>query len=415
MKKTFLSLVLGFTFLFSGTNAFAGFVDVSSDNGQSAYTPYAAEIEWLQLYDVVQGYEDGYFRPDNPVSRAEFLKMLYGMLGEKGDLVMKPLDPFKDVDAKEWYYPYIVNAYLDSYVDGYADGTFRPNDSINRAEAFKIVMNAFFVPVYDDLLPAGYDPCFAADGGKLDLAVDSKAWYFEFFEVADDFCVIPKAMIFNSKGELDFDAGQDLTRAEMAAILYRAKAVKDNSSDLFMTKFADGILPKGFAEQATFSKGVVKVGDKIGDMTVNSVDDSGVGFNGEVLISGKYKYGIEDKNQSLAYMVCFYPDSYSLKLIPKEVNSASHGWFCFDDQKLAKERFEPEGSSGRAEITIDNYWYTNYENEGDATVYWDKASLVVKVKIDAEEGFEDVTSGGVSGATDNAEFEYIDPGFVEDI
>ena len=50
----------------------------------------------------------------------------------------EPVD-FSDVNEDDWFYYYVGDLNLAGYADGYSDGTFRPNDSITRAEVSKLV------------------------------------------------------------------------------------------------------------------------------------------------------------------------------------------------------------------------------------------------------------------------------------
>ena len=90
-------------------------------------------------YDIIRGYTDGSFRPDAPVNRAEALKILLLATG------VEPIGgyfinlTFSDTSDKAWYAPYVQDALELDLVRGYEDGTFRPEQSITRAEAAKIV------------------------------------------------------------------------------------------------------------------------------------------------------------------------------------------------------------------------------------------------------------------------------------
>lgn len=105
---------------------------------------------------IVDGYSDGTFRPDAPVNRAEALKILF----EASKL--EPFDDtdysgtFSDVYKNDWFEKYIHNALSYAFIEGYDDGTFKPEQSITRAEASKIVLymmisnpriNGYVIPV----------------------------------------------------------------------------------------------------------------------------------------------------------------------------------------------------------------------------------------------------------------------------
>lgn len=66
---------------------------------------------------------------------------------------------FSDIDSNSWQAPYANTAKVNKIIGGYSDGTFKPNNPITRAEAFKIIINTFHTealdtvsfPVFDDV------------------------------------------------------------------------------------------------------------------------------------------------------------------------------------------------------------------------------------------------------------------------
>jgi hypothetical protein len=87
---------------------------------------------------IIRGYRDGYFRADAPVSRAEAMKILIltaSLPPIDGHAAML----FYDVPLNEWYAPFVERAAFDGLISGYADGSFHPNEKITRAEALKVV------------------------------------------------------------------------------------------------------------------------------------------------------------------------------------------------------------------------------------------------------------------------------------
>ncbi len=102
-----------------------------------ADSPYLPSIDTLAVYGLVGGYGDGTFRPDAPLTRAEFCAMLTNLFG----LDLSPVNhsAFSDVSAKDWYAP-AVHAMCDKgYVNGYGDGSFRPETPITQEEALCIL------------------------------------------------------------------------------------------------------------------------------------------------------------------------------------------------------------------------------------------------------------------------------------
>lgn len=111
--------------------AFASFPDVTT-----SYPNYTAII-YLQENGVINGYSDGTFRPDNLVNRAEFLKIIIEGSGINADISAET--PFYDISNNAWYAPYVRKAYTSGWIQGYTDGTFRPEQTITKVEALKIL------------------------------------------------------------------------------------------------------------------------------------------------------------------------------------------------------------------------------------------------------------------------------------
>ncbi|QHI72099.1 S-layer homology domain-containing protein [Aminipila terrae] len=90
----------------------------------------------------VKGYPDGTFRPDSPVTRAEFTSMVNKALGNTGTTSVG----FSDVPYNEWFYNDVAKGISATFVGGYDDNTFRPNNAVTREEAAAMISR--FVPTY---------------------------------------------------------------------------------------------------------------------------------------------------------------------------------------------------------------------------------------------------------------------------
>lgn len=91
---------------------------------------------------IVSGYGDGTFRPDNPITRAEFTKMVNSTLGVSR---VADLD-FYDVSQEQWFYPEICKGVAAAYINGNGDGSFSPDNPVTRQES--AVMLSRIVPAY---------------------------------------------------------------------------------------------------------------------------------------------------------------------------------------------------------------------------------------------------------------------------
>jgi uncharacterized lipoprotein YddW (UPF0748 family) len=90
-------------------------------------------ISGLAARQVVRGFEDGTFRPNQPVSRAEFAAILRTAFAQP----MKRLFvPFVDVPANHWAVAAIREAYETGFLSGFPDRRFRPNDTLTRLQAW---------------------------------------------------------------------------------------------------------------------------------------------------------------------------------------------------------------------------------------------------------------------------------------
>ena len=141
-----------------------------TDNSKPNFTDtngwYNASINAVVKAGIMKGYENGSFKPDAPISRAEFAQLIKGIdKANSGDV------PFRDVKG-HWAQEAIAQAYANGRISGYPDGTFRPNQKITRAEAAKILNSVFERAVYE----AGLDGVHADVKHFADL--DKGAWYY---------------------------------------------------------------------------------------------------------------------------------------------------------------------------------------------------------------------------------------------
>ncbi|CEQ27439.1 IdeS/Mac family cysteine endopeptidase [Paraclostridium sordellii] len=95
------------------------------------------EINQFISSGYVNGYEDGTFRPDNSITRAEFVKLVNKYFGFNNKEDIK----FSDINTNDWYYNDICIASKAGYINGYEDKTFKPNKTITREEVSKILVS----------------------------------------------------------------------------------------------------------------------------------------------------------------------------------------------------------------------------------------------------------------------------------
>lgn len=123
------------------------FTDIVSHWGKEA-------IEVLAGKHIMNGYEGDEFRPNNPITRAEFSTILVKALGLNIDSSLQ--GSFKDVGEDSWYYKYVNTANQAGLIQGFGDGRFRPNAPITREQMAVMIIRGLegfstYKPVEKDL------------------------------------------------------------------------------------------------------------------------------------------------------------------------------------------------------------------------------------------------------------------------
>ncbi len=182
----------------------------SSQPGTSVLAPKFNDMSghWASnyvdaLYDrgIMNGYEDGSFRGENSISRAELAKTLveaFAVLASEGNT-------FSDVSDDSWYSSYVAAASASGIVNGFEDGTFAPNRAVTRQDAVLMLYRAMSL---GRNLPIGYT--FFAD--DLDISEYASGAIRTLGDMG----------IVSGNIEKQFLPLNSITRAEVATIICRA-------------------------------------------------------------------------------------------------------------------------------------------------------------------------------------------------
>jgi hypothetical protein len=134
---------LNVTFHYQGTGTFSvarknlNFPDVPANH-------YAKiSIEALSSKLVINGFEDGTFRPNDTVTRAQFATMLIKTLGLKEKQLTGTTRTFSDVALDAWFTHYVETAYRDNLISGMGDGSFAPEDTISAQDMAVMIARAY--------------------------------------------------------------------------------------------------------------------------------------------------------------------------------------------------------------------------------------------------------------------------------
>ncbi|NCP67357.1 hypothetical protein GW756_04275 [bacterium] len=146
-------------------------------------------ITELKARGIIEGYPDGSYRPANSINRAEFIKII--MEAELDDEDIYGSSCFPDVND-EWYAPYICTAKRMGIIEGYPDGTFNPAGDIRMTEAYKIIAETMF---------------------ETRIGDEGSLWYDKYVDVAMDHGFY--------LGQ-DVEVGAQTSREQMATMIYGA-------------------------------------------------------------------------------------------------------------------------------------------------------------------------------------------------
>lgn len=94
------------------------------------------DIEYMSDKDIVYGYPDGEFKPGNNLTRAEFAALIKRFAKLKKT---DKENPFPDLDKSHWAYEDILSLNASGLMQGYEDGTYRPENQITRAEVMTVI------------------------------------------------------------------------------------------------------------------------------------------------------------------------------------------------------------------------------------------------------------------------------------
>ncbi len=235
--------------------------------------------EW-QDKGLIKGYADGSFKPNNNVTRAEFVIMMNNALGfEDAEDIS-----FGDVKPGDWYYNAVAKAVAAGYSKGYADGTFKPGATITRAEAAVMIANAAGLEA-DETGAEGFTDAYAIPSwakGSIGAAVN--------------------AGFMSGYTDGSFGAAKSITRAEAVSSLNRVmggvvvEEVTEEvvAEDMTVTEddtiVEDGVINGDLIIDEAVGEGEVYLNDLVvkGDIIVNGGGDDSI-YLKNVEVKGKIR------------------------------------------------------------------------------------------------------------------------------
>lgn len=118
-------------------------------NGKATFSDVSSKdwfygyVGYLGKYDIIKGYADGTFKPDAPVTRAEFVTMAVRYYALFNEVKKSDYTVnYTDLTKSYWAYSDIAYAKHIGWLNGYADGTFKGDNNITRAEVVTVTNHA---------------------------------------------------------------------------------------------------------------------------------------------------------------------------------------------------------------------------------------------------------------------------------
>lgn len=169
---------------------------------------YKDEINFLVARGIIKGYEDGTFRPNEPVKRLQAIQMIIREMGL--DTTNRPDPNFQDVTPGSYGYDVIATAVDEGIISGKNNGTiFDPYGNLTRAQMAKILVNAYNLE------------------GKSDqdfLDIDKNHWAYDYIST------LAYNKITTGYEDQTFRPLENIKRSHFA--LFLTRYIQQNESDL---------------------------------------------------------------------------------------------------------------------------------------------------------------------------------------
>lgn len=227
---------------------------------------------------LIKGYEDGTFKPDNSVSRAEFVTMMNNVLKNDAEGTVS----FTDVKETDWFYQAVAAAVNAGYCNGYEDGTFKPSATISRAEAAVMIANAMGLE----------QDAAGAEGFSDEIPV----W------AVGSVGAVVKAGYMSGYPDGTFGAAKSITRAEAVSSLNRVLTQNDETvaaTEVVLTEkeavLEDQVVAGNVVIDSTVEKATLRDVEIQGDLVIRCAEDDKVVLD-NVTVKGRIiieKTGVE--------------------------------------------------------------------------------------------------------------------------
>ncbi|MBN1259012.1 S-layer homology domain-containing protein, partial [Candidatus Peregrinibacteria bacterium] len=191
------------------------------DVERTAY--YAQAVRDLAIAGTLEGYEDGTFKPDRPINRAEFFKMALFEFLSKDKITLEEYDKFTDLSEKDWHFQYMELAKQLGVIEPDKEGRFFPNQTISRMEALTMILK-----IYDIETEKPAEEPQDSEEGETEDGPQENLEPVPFTDIPADYpsvTAIRAGIEHGLLGQLGtaFKPSQPVTRAEVAYWVWKLK------------------------------------------------------------------------------------------------------------------------------------------------------------------------------------------------
>ncbi len=176
------------------------FKDLPSDYWAQSF------IKELAARNIIKGFPDGSFRPNDPVTRAQFASMLNQAINKAP---IRSNITFKDIPKNFWAAPAIQKAYAIGFMSGYPNNSFRPNEQISRAQILVSLANGL-----------GYSPNKPSEQSLMSYFTDASS--IPAYARNSIAAATENLLVVNYPDLKLLNPNRIATRAEVAAFIYQA-------------------------------------------------------------------------------------------------------------------------------------------------------------------------------------------------
>ncbi len=284
MNNNIKALIIGASLLMTSISFAQSFNDVSTGS------KYYNAIETLAHANIINGYEDGTFKPEKSVNRVEALKMILNAAQISTGV---STGNFSDVANDAWFAPFVYTAKSKGIISGDGKtGTFKPARTVIKAEFLKMAL-------------LGFGHNVEKHKGKTNVAKDvsNDAWYLPYLSYARVLLVIDPDT--NNK----LYPEKTLSRGECAEILYQLIILKQGGNTQKYLKLTESellnVILKLSEDDISASRGHVDSSVQYSELALKSAPNEGIVKAANEIALGMqdlvtaYEYGINGDKENL--------------------------------------------------------------------------------------------------------------------